>query len=319
MLLHHIDHSLEALKPMAEDKELRDDKLSPEDVQLWISGNLSMAENIAKRIALDATSKRVWSGGGPFWMKARISITWQEARNELRVLRQCIEADLEDKWFAFIVPEKAALLQSAKNDWRIVLGSIPEAKRDIQDALYCYALERDTASVFHLMRVAEFGLRILAKKLRVSLDLKHKGTIIPIDHAEWQKVIDAIKNKLGKIKNLPAGPKRAAQLELLSDAGDHCLFMKDIWRNAVSHTRKPYNPTEALGALTRVRDFMVFIARDIVKNRKEPGIQKLRSNDAPTNQGAAQSNQGGTGYGARSEEEEAEAAERAREDFWGPR
>ena len=112
------------------------------------------------------------------------------------------------------------------------------------------------------MRVAEHRLRILAKKMRVSLDLRHKGHIIPIDHAEWQKVITAIKNKLDTIKALPSGPKRTAQLEKLSDAGDHCLFMKDIWRNAVSHARKPYSEPEAKAAMGRVKDFMTFVAKE---------------------------------------------------------
>ena len=55
---------------------------------------------------------------------------------------------------------------------------------------------------------------------------------------------------------MPKGPKRQEKLELLSDAADHCVFMKDIWRNSVSHTRNPYKKSEAIAALDRVRDFM---------------------------------------------------------------
>ena len=112
------------------------------------------------------------------------------------------------------------------------------------------------------MRVAEHGLRIIAKKLQIASALKHKGHIIPIDHAEWQKVIDAINNKLNKLRLLSAGPKRAAQLEKFSDAGQHCLFMKDIWRNTVSHARKPYNESEAKAALDRVHGFMQFVTKE---------------------------------------------------------
>jgi hypothetical protein len=265
MLLHHIDHSIEVTKPIAEDKDLRDEKLNDQSVKSWIDGNIMMAQMISGQIGLDSTHKRVWEGGGPFWMKTNTGITWQETYSELRVLRQSIEADLEDKWFAFILPEKAELLERAPGEWRDVIQRIPQAKEDIREALYCYALERNTASVFHLMRVAEHGLRILAKRMRVSLDLKHKGHIIPIDYAEWQKVIEAIKNKLTKVSHLPSGPKRAAQLEKLSDAADHCLFMKDIWRNSVSHARQPYSEPEAKAALGRVKDFMIFVAIGFVK------------------------------------------------------
>jgi hypothetical protein len=45
-----------------------------------------------------------------------------------------------------------------------------------------------------------------------------------------------------------------------SDAADHCEFMKDIWRNNVSHTRKAYSDPEAVAVLQRVREFMEFLA-----------------------------------------------------------
>jgi hypothetical protein len=278
MLLHHIDHSIEVLKPMAESKELRDEEVDSDSVSTWLNGNITMARINSGLIGLNATHSRVWEGGGPFWMKAKTGITWQEACSELRVLRQCIEADLENKWFAFVLPEKAALLESAKKEWKETIDSVPDAEEDVREALYCYALERNTASVFHLMRVAEHGLRILGKRLRVSLAIKHKGHVIPIDYAEWQKVIDAIKNKLDKVKHLPSGPKRAAQLEKLSDAGDHCLFMKDIWRNAISHARRPYTPDEAKAALGRVKDFMTFVAKEFAPRRATPLVPSESEN-----------------------------------------
>ena len=115
MLLHHIDHALEVIKPTAESDGIRDEKLDPESISAWINGNINAAQVIALDIHLDSTHKRMWDGGGPFWMKAQVGITWQEANSELRVLRECIEADLEDKWFAFILPEKANRLESAKH------------------------------------------------------------------------------------------------------------------------------------------------------------------------------------------------------------
>jgi len=37
--------------------------------------------------------------------------------------------------------------------------------------------------------------------------------------------------------------------------------MKDIWRNNMAHTRKPYNQTEAVGVMERVREFMQFLGK----------------------------------------------------------
>ena len=94
------------------------------------------------------------------------------------------------------------------------------------------------------MRAAEHGLRMLARKLKVKLT--HKGKTQPVEYADWEKVIAAIKDKITAARALPHGPKRQERLENLSDAADHCVFMKDIWRNNISHTRKPYTSAEAI-------------------------------------------------------------------------
>ena len=69
--------------------------------------------------------------------------------------------------------------------------------------------------------------------------------------------------KVKAARQLSAGPRKQAQLTKFSEAGDHCTFMKDIWRNSVSHTRKPYIRDEALGAFNRVGDFMKFLAGEL--------------------------------------------------------
>jgi hypothetical protein len=141
----------------------------------------------------------------------------------------------------------------------------PLAQPDIREVGNCMAAECSTAAVFHLMRVAEYGLRKLAARLRVHLT--HSGAQHPIEFADWQKVIDGIKNEITKAQKLGPGPKRQAKLEAYSDAADHCLYMKDIWRNNISHARKPYNDIEAMAILERVREFMTFLATKLLASR----------------------------------------------------
>jgi len=157
MLLHHINSTRESLRKYAEDKEGCDDPIGQEYADEMLEGTLTTAQTIAAAISLQSTYDRVWSGGGPFWMRAKTSITWREAYDELRVLRECIEADLETKWFAFLLPDKVKFMTESTNDWKIVIQAIPDAENDIREALYCYALERDTGAVFHSMRVAEWA------------------------------------------------------------------------------------------------------------------------------------------------------------------
>lgn len=138
--------------------------------------------------------------------------------------------------------------------------SFLEANEDIGAAGHGIACGLHTASVFHSMRVAEFGLRRIAARLKVRIR-DHKG-YMPVEYGTWDKVITACKNKITKIRQRPVGPKRQEELEFYSDAADHCLFMKDIWRNNISHTRQPYNQPEALAVLERVKGFMTFLARN---------------------------------------------------------
>jgi hypothetical protein len=186
-------------------------------------------------------------------------LRWLELKNQAKVLLEEIEGELHHRRFAFVTNAKATIHDSLSKDWADVWATFPSSKADTEAATDCYALEQHTASVFHLMRVAEFGLRALAKKLRVKIT--HKGKACPVEYGDWGKVITEIKSKITLAHALPAGPKRQTKLEFYSDAADHCTFMKDIWRNNVSHTRKVYNESEALAVLSRVKGFMAFLAR----------------------------------------------------------
>lgn len=72
-------------------------------------------------------------------------------------------------------------------------------------------------------------------------------------------MISAIQNKIKKIRQRPVGPKREEELQFLSNAADHCEYMKDIWRNELSHTRRWYKKEEALSVINRVREFVVAV------------------------------------------------------------
>lgn len=184
------------------------------------------------------------------------------ATRELELLRSDVIMELSKKKFAHIPSPNDQYFEQDLLFGLQVNQKVPLAVADIRDAGNCIAASLDTAAVFHLMRVAEHGLRALAKKLRVSL--KHKGQPIPVELADWNHVITEIKNKIAAVSQLPKGSRqRQAKLELYSDAADHCTFMKDIWRNNMAHTRKPYKQSEAIAILDRVKDFMQFLGRSL--------------------------------------------------------
>src|SRR5688500_7320239 len=177
----------------------------------------------------------------------------------LRNLRLAIRRQLTKQYLITVPTSRADSIDNDKLLGDEVSVAFPDAAVDIRAAGNCSALDLHTAAVFHLMRVTEYGLRWLAKRLKVTLT--HKGKRTPVEYADWNKVITAIKNKLSAVRQHPPGSKRQTQLDAYSRAADQCEYFKDIWRNEVSHARRHYSAPEAEVVLVHVRDFMMSLTR----------------------------------------------------------
>lgn len=256
MLLRHINR-LNGYSWKQSDAGNRDLSVPKQEVDSYVLPVVVQALHHARAYHLLSTYDRVWENG-PFTINMKIGITYQQCINETEVLRECIEADLEKLWFAQIHPDKQKIAFDVPANWKKIWDMIPACKEDCHEAYYCYALERNTASVFHAMRVSEYGLRHVARKVRVTLT--DKGKPHPIEYATWDKVIAGIKKKIEEARQLSQGPKKIARLQFWSSAAENCTYIRDIWRNEVSHTRRTYNDHEALGILERVKSFMQLLA-----------------------------------------------------------
>ncbi len=86
----------------------------------------------------------------------------------LHAIRDGIENNLERRKFMFITPDQAAYWNNPKLFGRAFISSFSSAaKFELVETGNCYAAGRWTACVYHSMRLAEYGLRKLARKLRV--------------------------------------------------------------------------------------------------------------------------------------------------------
>ena len=156
--------------------------------------------------------------------------------------------------------------------WEHIWQRFPSAKTDCQEAVYCYVLERNIASIFHSMRVAEIGLRALARRMRVKLPKGKK-----LEWAEWQMILREMSKKTENIgQSVRAGPYKDEVLEFYNGAIGQFTGFKDEFRNQVMHVRKTYDEFDAERSLTRVRDFMDKLADKIDEKgrrvqRKTPG------------------------------------------------
>jgi hypothetical protein len=136
--------------------------------------------------------------------------------------------------------------------WNGIAEAFPLVKSEALAATDCYALEHNTACVFHIMRVAEYGLRALAKERQIQLP-RNK----PLDWGTWQEIIRELTKEATKIgEKASAGTAKDNALSFYSGAISDLNAFKDEYRNQVMHVRKDYPEHQALRALVKVHAFM---------------------------------------------------------------
>src|SRR5260370_1067933 len=98
---------------------------------------------------------------------------------------------------------------------------------------------RGTATVYHLMRVMEYGLVKLTGKL---------GVAIPdIEHKTWGEILNPIDMAVGTL------PKKTKEQEAFSEAALHLRQVKNAWRDPTMHNRRRYDIEEATAIFQNVK------------------------------------------------------------------
>jgi len=187
--------------------------------------------------------------------KRKRPLTFESVNQALHELKMAFLNELTGRKFAMIEKDKACFLEQKALFGKQVEKAFPSAGDEIKAAGNCLAMDFNTAAVFHLMRVAELGMRSLARHLKV------KAKKNAIDSAGWTEIINHIGDataarwqKLPKAK--PARRKAVSFLKLCEISADELNVFKEVWRNNVMHAGQPNNEHEAHGVYIRVRDFM---------------------------------------------------------------
>ena len=155
-----------------------------------------------------------------------------------------------------------------------VVAAFPSAYMDIVEAGRCLALNRNNAAVYHLMQVAEIGLRILAWDRRIDVKRGKKQVVIPLNYAQWGEMIGQLQkaelliNQWSRSKSLreEAGRYyRRAVLEVDS--------FNEIFRKHISHARgELYQPDTAINCWGHVYRFMDTLAERMSETQRTPKI-----------------------------------------------
>ena len=160
-------------------------------------------------------------------------------------LDKIIQSEMSKHVFMFISPDKSRYYRQAHSFGEPVNNAFPSIESDAERAGSCYATGFNIACVFHLMRVLESGLAVLATELQV-----------PYDRRNWENVINDIEAAVRKINGPHAGAHWKERQEQYSGVALNFRYFKDAWRNHVMHCRAKYDEGEALRIHEHVKDFM---------------------------------------------------------------
>lgn len=120
----------------------------------------------------------------------------------------------------------------------------PSIEGEATEAATCYALERYTACVFHLMRLLEFGLASLASALGVS-----------ITNPNWHQVLQACEQRIGTLKKDGVPDWKEVEPFYNGAALEFRHFQRAL-RNHTAHGRDTYTQSQARTVLDHVGSFM---------------------------------------------------------------
>jgi len=168
-------------------------------------------------------------------------------------LQNNLWVDLSSCWFLMLTSEVRDFYEQANPPFgEMVAKTFPELSNEIAAASRCYALDEWTACVFHLMRLLEQALRVLAARVGLEPDA--------MKHENWKNVIDQIEKKIREMGELRKSPEKIEAMRILSEVATQFRYFKDAWRNHVSHANVTYDRHSGLPIWQHVRGFMQQLA-----------------------------------------------------------
>jgi hypothetical protein len=143
----------------------------------------------------------------------------------------------------------------------LVRDRFPDAIPDMDEAARCFAFERPTACIFHLMRVTEYGINSIAELLGMT---DHNPT--------WEPIIKKIDAEL---KADYKDRKFKGNQDFLANATTHLHAVKVAWRNKTMHVEKINTTEHAKEIYDATRGFMRYLAENLPE-KKVGIVQSIR-------------------------------------------
>lgn len=133
-----------------------------------------------------------------------------------------------------------------------VVDKFPSGVEDMFEAGNCFALGRNTACVFHLMRIMEIAVQKFGDKLGVSL-----VTAMGKDKV-WHNLLEEADKEIRRRGALAPPDPLSSDFARISS---NLYSVKLAWRNPVMHPKATYTENEAESVLYAVRSFLSELAK----------------------------------------------------------
>jgi hypothetical protein len=142
-----------------------------------------------------------------------------------------------------------------------VQKAFPSVEGDLVEAGNCIAFGCNPGAGFHLMRVAEVGLRELGRDRQIPLASKDK-----IEFSEWGQIIGELETACMAIQRWPNSRSKEEAHKFYNYAVVELRAFNDGWRRHSAHPRPnmpPMSSEEAIALWGHVRRFMQTLAGNI--------------------------------------------------------
>ena len=216
----------------ADQKELKDSR----DVLMTLRRALILSEMDGPIPQLDRVAR-----------SASDAVNVRDFQKDVENLQKRILDDLYNEFYFHLDQRDVPYYQTKDIFGPKVAAKFRKASEDIEEAGKCIALQRPTASVFHLMRAMEVVVQRLGKKLGVA----------NVDK-EWGKILSDIGRAIEAMPKYTETEKR--KRARWSEANANLYHVKQAWRNETMHPKQTYTRDQALEVFQATRVFMNHLA-----------------------------------------------------------
>jgi hypothetical protein len=183
--------------------------------------------------------------------KKPAEIKYGELREWLNSIISRLRDELSDACILVLNPENRRFYSPLEPHFGDHFAAqFPSALFEVDEAAKCFALERPTASVFHLVRVLEVGLKACRSCLGMPESTK------PADR-NWAAILRVFNDEFKRRSALGAkGWKKKTDKAFFEEVYVSLDAVRNPWRNATMHVESKYLPEEAEHIFVAVRGFM---------------------------------------------------------------